>query len=286
MKEVVKLIEKVVSEKRIDRHQGLNALLDFLIDVFDARHYTTEGGWFKVVAEAEKNEPHLFRILMIWMEKVAAAMEKGGWLDFFGEMYEEMYQSKGKASTLGQFFTPPALCDLLSFCTAPNEGKINDSACGSGRLLLAGGAASKFDRRNFYVGEDLDVVSVKMCALNLMIHGCRGRVVQHDTLMNPVLFDYGFRINDVRYPIPSPFYSLTRISLTKEDLEKANAKVRKRYGDNVVVRKYAEYEVVKPKEGAKPIMKPIYEHPPMLKVEEKTEKVIQKPVQMSLFDDF
>ena len=43
MKEVVKLIEKVVSEKRIDRHQGLNAVLDFLIDVFDARHYTTEG---------------------------------------------------------------------------------------------------------------------------------------------------------------------------------------------------------------------------------------------------
>lgn len=283
MKEVVKLIEKVVSEKRIDRHQGLNALLDFLIDVFDARHYTTEGGWFKVIAEAEKNEPHLFRILMIWMEKVASAMEKGGWLDFFGEMYEEMYQSKGKASTLGQFFTPPSLCDLAAFCTEPNEGKINDSACGSGRLLLAGGAASKFDRRNFYVGEDLDVVSVKMCALNLMIHGCRGRVVQHDTLMNPVLFDYGFRINDVRYPIPSQFYSLTRISLTKEDLEKANARVRKKYGDNVEVRQYADYEVVKPKEGAKLIMKPIYEQPPIMK---KEEKVVREPVQMSLFDDF
>lgn len=286
MKEVVKLIEKAVSEKRIDRHQGLNALLDFLIEIFDSKHYTSDGGWFKVVAEAEKKEPYFFRVMMIWMEKVSVAMEKGGWLDFFGEMYEEMYQSKSKASTLGQFFTPPGLCDLLAYCSEPNEGKINDCACGSGRTLLAGAAVSKFDRNNFYVGEDLDIVSVKMCALNLMIHGCRGRVVQHDTLMNPVLFDYGFRINDVRYPIPSPFYSLTRISLTKEDLEKANAKIRKRYGDDVEVRKYADYEVVKPKLGAKPIFKPIYDVLSMKREEKKAEKVCKKPIQMSLFDNF
>jgi hypothetical protein len=50
MKEVVKLIEKVVTEKRIDRHQGLNAVLDFLIDVFDVRHYATANGWFERVA--------------------------------------------------------------------------------------------------------------------------------------------------------------------------------------------------------------------------------------------
>lgn len=285
MKEVVKLIEKVVSEKRIDRHQGLNAVLDFLIDIFDSRNYLSEGGWMKAVGKAEKEEPHLFKIMLIWMEKVARAMENGSWLDFFGGIYEEMYQSKGKASTLGQFYTPPALCDMVAFCAAPCEGKINDSACGSGRLLLAGAAASKFDRGNYYTGEDIDVASVKMCALNLMIHGCRGKVVQHDTLRNPILFDYGFRINDVRYPIPSPFYSLTRISLTKEDLEKANEKIRKRYGDNVEVRKYVDYEIVRPKEGARPIFKPIYERPPMTEKKEKDETVLKKPVQMSLFDD-
>ena len=167
MKEVVKLIEKVVSEKRIDRHQGLNALLDF-----------------------------------------------------FGGIYEEMYQSRSKSSTLGQFFTPPAVCDLLAYCSEPIEGKISDCACGSGRTLLAAGAESGFSRDNYYVGEDLDLVSVKMCALNLMIHGCRGRVVQHDTLMNPICYDYGFRINDIRFPMPTPFYSLTRIRFTKDDLEK------------------------------------------------------------------
>ena len=154
------------------------------------------------------------------MDKVATSMENGSWLDFFGGVYEEMYQSRGKASTLGQFFTPPHLCTLMSRITKPNDGTINDCACGSGRTLLAAGAEAKFSRSNYYVGEDLDLVSVKMCALNLMIHGCKGRVVQHDTLSNPICYDFGFRINDIRFPIPTPFYSLTRIRFAKEELEK------------------------------------------------------------------
>jgi type I restriction-modification system DNA methylase subunit len=108
---------------------------------------------------------------------------------------------------------------LLARVSEPCEGKINDCACGSGRTLLAGASAAGFPRSNYYIGEDLDIVSVKMCALNLMIHGCQGRVVQHDTLTNPICFDYGFRINDIRYPIATPYYSLTRISFKKGDLE-------------------------------------------------------------------
>lgn len=237
MKEVIKLIDKVVREKRLDAHQGLNAVLDFLVDMFDVRNYQTSNGWFEAVAKAEREEPYLYKIMLIWMDKVATAMENGSWLDFFGGVYEEMYQSRGKASTLGQFYTPPAICDVLAYCSHPTEGKINDSACGSGRTLLAAGAQSKFDRSNYYVGEDIDIVSVKMCALNLMIHGCQGRVVQHDTIQNPILFDYGFRINDVRYPFPTPYYSLTRISLKKEDVERPKEKEEQKCTEDVEVKK-------------------------------------------------
>lgn len=271
MKEVVKLIDKYVTEKRIDRHQGLNAVLDFLIDIFDVRHYTTENGWFERVAKAEREENHLYQIMMIWMDKVATAMENGSWLDFFGGVYEEMYQSKGKASALGQFYTPPSLCDLLAYCSDPCEGKINDSACGSGRTLLAAAARSGFPRNNFYMGEDIDIVSVKMCALNLMIHGCKGMVVQHDTLMNPICFDYGFRINDIRYPIPTPFYSLTRISFTKEDMQKENEKTKRRYEDNTRIAIHGNDEVLVPNGNAKPIF-------------EKKEEYAKPYTQLSLFD--
>lgn len=260
MKEVVSLIEKVVTEKKIDRHQGLNAVLDFLIDIFDIKHWKEPDGWFKAVTKAEQEEPHLYRIMMIWMDKVATAMENGSWLDFFGGIYEEMYQSKGKASTLGQFFTPPNLCDLLAKVSTPIEGNINDCACGSGRTLLAGASAAGFTRDNYYIGEDLDIVSVKMCALNLMIHGLKGKVVQHDTLKNPILFDYGFRINDIRYPIPTPFYSLTRIKLTKEDVEHKSERISERYG-----------EVIEPNKLFK-------------KKEELKRECVQSYTQLSIFD--
>lgn len=288
MKEVVKLIEKHVNERQIDRHQGLNALLDFLIGIFDVKHWQTPDGWMKEVRRAEKEEPYLYKIMMIWMDKVATAMEKGSWLDFFGGIYEEMYQSRGKSSTLGQFFTPPAVCDALALCCDERgEGveTINDCACGSGRLLLARACKNKWNRNDYITADDIDMASVKMCALNLMIHGCRGKVMQHDTLINPILYDYGFRINDIRYPIPSPFYSLTRIHLTKEDIEKQNERVRKKYGENVKVTKYVGYEVVKPLEGAKPIIKPVFTNPPIKEVKQEEVKEEYKGyTQLSLFD--
>lgn len=240
MKETIRLIEKVVREKRLDAHQGLNAVLDFLIDMFDIKHYLSKDGWFNAVSRAEKEEPHLYRIMMIWMEKVATAMENGSWLDFFGGIYEEMYQSRGKASTLGQFFTPPNLCDLMAQISQPVDGRVSDCACGSGRTLLAGASAAGFTRSNFYIGEDLDMVSVKMCALNLMIHGCRGRVVRHDTLREPVCFDYGFRINDIRYPFETPFYSLTRIKMPREEPVEKTSKVNVEQNDNLLLKKGAK----------------------------------------------
>lgn len=206
MKEVIKLIGKIVSEKHLDAHQGLNAVLDFLIEMFDATKYLSDGGWFKAVAKAKKEEPHLYRIMTIWMYKVADTMDKGTWVDFFGGLYEEMYQSRGKATTLGQFYTSGPVCDVMAFCSLHNAGRINDPACGSGRTLLSVAAQSGFSRKNFYIGGDIDLASVKMCALNLMIHGCRGRVVCADSLKNPSLYNYGFRINDIRFPMLSPFF--------------------------------------------------------------------------------
>lgn len=226
MKEVIKLIEKHVSERMVDRHQGLNVLCDFLIDMFDYRHYLTPGGWVKNCVEQQQKEPYLFKIALIWMYKVSDAIERGSWLDFFGGVYEEMYQTRDKASTLGQFFTPPYLCDALARMIVYEGGRISDSACGSGRMLLAAwaevnrraekGLKGEKDVQSYYVGDDIDTASVKMCALNLMIHGIRGRVVRHDTLKDPIAFDYGFEVNEVREPFPVPFYSLRRIASKAE----------------------------------------------------------------------
>lgn len=265
MKEVVKLLERHVYERGIDRTQGLNVLLDFLVDMFDYRHYLKEDGFANNIKAKSEKEPYLFKISLIWLDKVSDAMDKGGFFDFFGGIYEEMYQSKGKASQIGQFFTPPQIAELMArICQDENRKDYtcaDPSGCGSGRMLLAHYAVNKFPNC-YYRADDMDIVSVKMCALNMMAHGMRGQVVQHDTLVNPVFYDFGYEINEVRYPIPTPYFSLRKIKCTKEDLESHNKRVARRFRNNVVEKVIThDREAVKilhPSEGAKP--KPIFEN--------------------------
>lgn len=291
MKQVVKLIEEHCRKHNVDAIRGLDVTTDYLIDCFDIRHYYKRGGWEEHILQKKKESEELFQVLQIWLMKVTEAIEKGGWLDFFGSVYEEMYQSKSKASAMGQFFTPPAVSDLLTSCVdGTNDAKVNDCACGSGRLLLAQWAKSE-NKKGYYQGEDLDFQSVKMCALNLMVHGCRGRVIRHDTLMNPVLFDYGFELNEIRYPIPTPYYSLRKIHYTKEDVKANNEKLKKKYGDDVIVEKLlADRELIDvyypPKKDLKQPAPPQQETKQAEKKETPVtvENKIVKPIQLSLFE--
>lgn len=282
MKEVVKLIELHCNKQKVDIIRGLDVTTDYLIDFFDIKHYMN-GGWEKHVAEKKRESEELFRILILWIDKVSDAIERGGWLDMFGEVYEAMYQSKGKASALGQFFTPPPVCDVMAnLCGDDNNRKVNDSACGSGRTLLAQWAQSN-NKDGYFIGEDLDPQSIKMCALNMMAHGMRGRVVRHDSILNQLLFDYGFEINEIRYPFPTPYYSLRKIRKTKEDVIANNELLKKKFGEDVVVEKLtAEGELMEvyypPKRELKHHNKPKTETP--APVDNKN----VKPIQLSLFE--
>lgn len=241
MKTLVSYIEKYVSINKIDHNHGLSMFLDYLIDMFDYKQYQTEDGHRKQMQRKQEESPELFKAATHWVELVKQALSENKWLDAFGLVYESMYQSKSKAGNMGQFFTPIGLSDLLStLCEMQDrkpveeELRISDSACGSGRLLISHFMVC--DRKDgYYVGEDLDPVSVKMCALNLMIHGMRGRVVCHDTLMHPLIYDFGYEVNEVRYPYPAPFFSLREIRFTQKDLEKRNEEVKREHGDKVRV---------------------------------------------------
>ena len=209
MKKIIENLEAYVRKEHGQREYALDKFLEYLLELFDYKYYHT--GWQKHVNEMNEKSPELMTAAIEWLELTSTEIEKGGWCDTLGRLYEAMYQSKGKASALGQFYTPECLCDLMAKVTYKESDipHISDCACGSGRTLLA--AYNKY-REGYYTGEDLDGMSVRMCALNLMVHGARGRAVCHDTLRSPVNFDWGYEINEVRYPFPTPYYSVRRIS--------------------------------------------------------------------------
>ncbi|UII21575.1 N-6 DNA methylase [Fulvivirga ligni] len=104
------------------------------------------------------------------------------WCDPLGNLYEEI-TSKRKSQALGQFFTPEHLCDLmvqLNYSEVISNARISDPACGSGRNLLAFHVAYP---GNYVFGEDIDLMCCKMAAINLMVHGCQGEIIHHNSLV-------------------------------------------------------------------------------------------------------
>jgi hypothetical protein len=100
--------------------------------------------------------------------------------DHLGEIYEIEGQSEKGFS---QYFTPMPLCELMASLTidenAPEDARIADPACGTGRLLLA---CIKHRPRGYYMGIDVDRVMAVSCALNLLWRNVRGDVIWGNTL--------------------------------------------------------------------------------------------------------
>lgn len=104
------------------------------------------------------------------------------WFDPFGDLYMSLV-SQGTQQGHGQFFTPVHICDLMVMCTVGEEktngGRMNDPTCGSGRLLLAYHVRNL---GNYLIGEDINYTCCLMTVCNMLIHGCVGEVVWHDSL--------------------------------------------------------------------------------------------------------
>lgn len=76
MKQVIKLIEQHCHKTHTDRHNGLEALLDYMIEFFDIKPFM-ENRYEEHVIEMKNKSEELFEIVLIFMIKVTEAMEKG-----------------------------------------------------------------------------------------------------------------------------------------------------------------------------------------------------------------
>lgn len=116
------------------------------------------------------------------------------WFDALGAIYETI-SSKWKSSSMGQFFTPPTLVDMMSKLTLGDMKKgagkrILDNCCGSGRMLIAAHASSP---GNYQFGADLDPICTKMTAINMLLHGCVGEASCMDSLKYE--WNFGYQVN-------------------------------------------------------------------------------------------
>lgn len=230
IKQFVKYLTEVSDNHGIKQEERLDAFCDFIINLFSTNSYKPEG--FKPDVATPENEDYI-ALVSLWCEMVSDEMENGNAFDLFGQLYEQMFLLKSKASANGQFFTPDSLCRLMADITdhvnEENDTKngfiwVNDPACGSARTLLAHFMAKtskdhSLAGKYFYEAADIDLPTCKMAACNMMIHGMQGRVVCQDQLSLPTPTAI-FYINEVRYPFPSDMYSIRVVYPKKEEKAK------------------------------------------------------------------
>ncbi len=105
--------------------------------------------------------------------------------DAFGRIYEyflgEFAKAEGQKG--GEFFTPTALVKLIVAIIEPFHGKIYDPACGSGGMFVQSANFVSEHKRNpgseiSIYGEERVAETVRLCKMNLAVHGLSGDIRQ------------------------------------------------------------------------------------------------------------
>lgn len=108
--------------------------------------------------------------------------------DIFGKIYEyflgKFAMSEGKKG--GEFFTPTSIVKLIVDVIEPFHGRIYDPACGSGGMFVQ---SAKFVERHkkrpsaeiSVFGEEKTAETIRLCKMNLAVHGLSGDIKQGNT---------------------------------------------------------------------------------------------------------
>lgn len=108
--------------------------------------------------------------------------------DAFGKIYEyflgKFAMSEGQKG--GEFFTPTSIVKLIVEIIEPFHGRIFDPACGSGGMFVQSARFVQEHKKNpnaeiSVYGEERIAETVRLCKMNLAVHGLAGDIRQGNT---------------------------------------------------------------------------------------------------------
>ncbi|RPI19217.1 MAG: hypothetical protein EHM58_02550 [Ignavibacteriae bacterium] len=178
MTEILKCLEAIL-------HKGYNSEAIF-IDWLDLILYTMQrddAHYLEIVRrygnEGKTGEREIDFFAKAFTELLKIMHETND--DILGEVYMQWNMAN---KFRGQYFTPKQVADFMAKAISPQGGKILDPACGSGIMLISCIKSMANDQldESVFVGQDIDLTCVKMCALNLLFFNVNGFVVWGDTL--------------------------------------------------------------------------------------------------------
>jgi type I restriction enzyme M protein len=108
--------------------------------------------------------------------------------DLFGDIYQyflgKFAMSEGRRG--GEFFTPTTVVKLIENVIQPFHGRVYDPACGSGGMFVQAAHFLKDHKKDpakelSFFGQDKIAETVRLCKMNLAVHGLSGQVKEGNT---------------------------------------------------------------------------------------------------------
>jgi len=172
----------------------------------------------KLGDEAQKND--LLRHLLEDFAKPQLNLRPSrvGKLDIIGNAYEFLIANfaAGAGKKAGEFYTPPAVSELIAELVQPKEGdSICDPACGSASLLMKCArqikARYKDSKKYQLYGQEAIGSTWALAKMNMFLHGEDNHIIKWgDTLRNPRLLDSDDTLLHFDVVVANPPFSLEK----------------------------------------------------------------------------
>ena len=143
--------------------------------------------------------------------------------DIFGKIYEYFLGkfAMGEGQRGGEFFTPESLVKLIVEVIEPIKGRIYDPACGSGGMFVH--STNYVKRKNkdpmneiAVYGQEKSSETVKLCKMNLAVHGITGDIKQANTYYE----DLHESLNKFDFVISNPPFNVNGVNKQKIKTDK------------------------------------------------------------------
>lgn len=190
-----------------------------------------EQDYMSVIGTYQKSEVDTFCRLF---SETMLALDKNPEQDFLGEIYMGLGLGQNQK---GQFFTPWHVAEMMGLMSygerieecIEKKGyvSVNDPTCGAGVMLLAFASACKkegltdISDKVLFVGQDIDLVAVKMCYIQLSLCNCAGYVIWGNSLTQAPTGDVLMPENDEADVWYTPSYYRLLDALVKVHEEKS-----------------------------------------------------------------
>lgn len=113
--------------------------------------------------------------------------------DVFGKIYEYFLGNFAMAEGQrgGEFFTPTSLVKLIVSIIKPFHGRIYDPACGSGGMFVQSAHFVEEHKKNpareiSVFGQEKTAATIRLCKMNLAVHGLSGDIRQGNTYYDDI----------------------------------------------------------------------------------------------------